>query len=104
MENLNLIDQIYELEAACAAIVAEAKERAAGMEAFAKTEAEKALATAGNEIYEEKKRAAAQRNESSVATLKEESEQAKAGIDAALQTAQARKALAVAALLERTLD
>lgn len=103
MDNLNLIDQIYELEASCAAIVAEAKERAAGMEVFAKQEAEKALAVATTEIYEAKKAAAVERTQRSAEKLHEESLNDKASVYDALKEARAHKALAVAALVEKVL-
>lgn len=103
MENLNLIDQIYELEASCAAIVAEAKERALGMEVFARQEAEKALATAASEIYEAKKTSAAERNKRTAEMLNADHAELQAEADASLKEARAHKALAVAALVERTL-
>ncbi len=102
MENLNLLDQIYDLEAACAAIVAEAKTRAQNMEAHARQEAEKAMAAAVHEVHENKKSVLASRkgavHESSTYAPGEKPDYADA-----LAEARQRKALAVAALVERTL-
>lgn len=103
MDNPNLIDQIYELEASCAAIVAEARERAAGMEIFAKQEAEKAMLAATNEIYQTKKLSTAERARLSSEKLHADSLKKQTSVHEALKEARAHKALAVAALVERTL-
>lgn len=59
MDNLNLIDRIYELEAGCDALIAEARRRAAEIEAQAKREAAAALRSAEESVRAERKQALA---------------------------------------------
>ena len=103
MENLNLLDQIYELEAGCAAIVADAKTRAQNMEIHARQEAEKAMAQAVHEVHENKKNALVARKSGAERTgARPQGE--KPDYAEALEEAKHRKSLAVAALLERILS